>query len=295
MVGKLSWQRRTFLIFNVIVLSLMALACLLPFVHVLAVSLSSKIAVSAGEVLFWPVGLNLASYEYIASQSQFFKSMGITLQRVFLGTIINMTLTMLCAYPLSKERRDFRLRTVYVWYFVFTILFGGGLIPWYLTIKSLGLLDTLWGLVLPGAVPVFNVILLLNFFRRLPRELDESARIDGAGEWRILTFIYLPLSLPALATVTLFTVVGHWNAWFDGLILMNNPKNYPLSSYLQTVITMPDMSKFLDPESTKLFTLISDRTTRAAQVFVGMLPILMVYPFLQRFFIHGIVLGSVKE
>lgn len=277
------------------ILSILAAMCILPIVHVLALSLSSKIEVAAGSVTFWPRDFTWASYNYVATQGRFFQSMGITLERVALGTLLNLSLTVLCAYPLAKESRDFRFRTVYVWFFVFTILFGGGLIPWYLTIKNLDLLNTIWALVLPGAVPVFNIILLLNFFRRLPKELSESARMDGAGDWRILFSLFIPLSTPALATITLFTIVGHWNSWFDGLLLMNNPDNYPLSSYLQTVITLPDLSKFTDPETARIYANISDRTTRAAQVFVGMLPILLVYPFLQRFFIHGIVLGSVKE
>lgn len=295
MITETSWSRKSFHLVNYAVLSALAALCILPIVHVLAISLSNKVEVAAGSVLFWPRDFTWASYEYVSSQGQFFRSMGITVERVVLGTIINLTLTLLCAYPLAKESRSFRFRTAYVWFFVFTILFGGGLIPWYLTIKNLHLLNTVWALVLPGAVPVFNVILLINFFRRLPKELSESARIDGAGDWRILFKLFIPLSMPALATITLFTVVGHWNSWFDGLLLMNNPVHYPLSSYLQTVITLPDLSKFTDPETARIFNSISDRTTRAAQVFVGMLPILLVYPFLQRYFIHGIVLGSVKE
>lgn len=295
MITETSWSRKSFHLVNYAVLGALAALCILPIVHVLAISLSNKVEVAAGSVLFWPRDFTWASYEYVSSQGQFFRSMGITVERVVLGTVLNLALTLLCAYPLAKESRSFRFRTAYVWFFVFTILFGGGLIPWYLTIKNLHLLNTVWALVLPGAVPVFNIILLLNFFRRLPKELSESARIDGAGDWRILFRLFIPLSMPALATITLFTVVGHWNSWFDGLLLMNNPVNYPLSSYLQTVITLPDLSKFTDPETARIFNSISDRTTRAAQVFVGMLPILLVYPFLQRYFIHGIVLGSVKE
>lgn len=290
-----SWSRNFFNIINIMILTFLAAICVLPIIHVLALSFSSKVQVAAGNVLFWPVEFTMASYEYVASQQQFLRSMGITVQRVLLGSAINLVLTILAAYPLSREQSEFRFRTVYAWYFVFTILFSGGLIPLYITVRNFGLLDSIWALILPGAVPIFNVILMLNFFRRLPKELYESARIDGAGEWRILASMYIPLSAPSIATISLFTIVGHWNAWFDGILYMNNPKNYPMSSYLQTVITMPDMSQFNDPESARFFNRVSDRTTRAAQVFVGMLPVLLVYPFLQRFFIHGIVLGSVKE
>ncbi|KIL40736.1 ABC transporter permease [Gordoniibacillus kamchatkensis] len=290
----LSFGRRIFLTVNYTVLVLLACSCLLPFINVLATSLSSSPAVNAGEVSLWPVDFSLASYRYIVSNPAFVGSFGITLERVALGTAVNMLLTIMLAYPLSKDNRSFRLRTVYVWVFVFTILFHGGLIPWYMTIKMTHLLDTIWALILPGAVPVFNVILLLNFFRSLPKELEESSFIDGAGHWTTMWKIYVPISMPAIATILLFTMVGHWNSWFDGLILMNSPKHYPLSSYLQTVIIQMDYSQ-LKQEDIDLLAVISNRTTKAAQIIVGALPILIVYPFLQRYFVKGIVLGSVKE
>jgi putative aldouronate transport system permease protein len=171
---------------------------------------------------------------------------------------------------------------------------SSGLIPWYIAIKNIGLIDSIWALVLPGAVNVFNVVLLLNFFRNLPKELEEAAFIDGAGHWRSLWNIYVPLSAPSLATLTLFTVVWHWNAWFDGLILMNSPDHYPLQSYLRTVVIDMD-SMFRSTQDLTDLAEISDRTSKAAQIFLGTLPILLVYPFLQRYFIKGITLGSVKE
>jgi putative aldouronate transport system permease protein len=217
--------------------------------------------------------------------------MGVTLKRVVLGLGVNMLLTIITAYPLSKETSAFKWRTLYVWIFVFTILFGGGLIPWYMTIKATGLLNSIWALVIPGAVPVFNIILLLNFFRGLPKELEEAALIDGAGHWTIMWRLFVPLSLPALATISLFTVVGHWNAWFDGMILMKSTADYPLQTYLRSVIIAQDFTNF---SSLSELNEISDRTAKAAQIFLGSLPILLVYPFLQKFFIKGIVLGSVK-
>lgn len=289
----ISWSRRLFLIANSVFLILMALLCFLPLLHVLAVSFSESAAVAAGQVTFWPVDFSLKSYDFIISRPEFLRSFGITVERVALGTALNMLLTIMIAYPLSKETRVFRMRTVYVWIFVFTILFGGGLVPWYMTIKYTGLLDSIWGLILPGAVPVFNVILLLNFFRGLPKELEESCFMDGAGHVRTLWSIYVPLSLPGLATVGLFTIVGHWNAWFDGLILMNKPEHYPLSSYLQTIIINFDFSQVKQEDLHKLEQ-ISTRTSKAAQIIVGALPILLAYPFLQKYFVKGIVLGSVK-
>lgn len=283
-----------FLVGNSVFLSLLAILCILPLIHVLAVSFSDSVAVAAGKVTFWPVDFSLKSYDFIVNRPEFGRAFLITLERVAIGTALNILLTVMLAYPLSKEASAFRLRTAYVWIFVFTILFGGGLVPWYMTIKYTGLLDTVWALVLPGAVPVFNVILLLNFFRGLPKELEESCFLDGAGHIRTLWSIYLPLSLPGLATILLFTIVGHWNSWFDGLILMNKPEHYPLSSYLQTIIINFDFSR-VKQEDIAMLQKISTRTTKAAQIIVGALPILLVYPFLQRFFVKGIVLGSVKE
>jgi len=240
------------------------------------------------------VDFTLDSYRFVLNKQEFIKSLGITLQRVALGTAINMVLTIIVAYPLSKDYRAFRWRTFYAWVFVFTILFNGGLIPWYITIKEMGLLDTVWALTIPSAIPVFSVILLLNFFRGLPKELAESSFIDGAGHWTTLWRIYVPLSLPSLATISLFAMVNHWNSWFDGLILMNSPDHYPLQSYLQTVVINRDL-KLVSTSDIEQLAAVSDRTAKAAQIFLGALPILIVYPFLQRFFMKGIVMGSVKE
>ncbi|MBM7564256.1 carbohydrate ABC transporter permease [Paenibacillus sacheonensis] len=287
-------SRRAFIIFNYAFLIGLSLLCLLPLIHVLALSFSSSAAATAGYVKFWPVQFTTNSYHFVLKKPEFLASVWVSLQRVSLGTIVNMALTVLLAYPLSKEVKAFRMRTYYVWAFFLTILFGGGLIPWYMVIKETGLLDSIWALIIPGAVPVFNVILLLNFFRGLPKELEEASFIDGAGHWTTMWRIYVPLSLPALATITLFAMVGHWNSWFDGLILMNSPDHYPLQSYLQTVVIRRDLS-LVSQSSLADLANVSDRTSKAAQIFMGALPILLVYPFLQRFFMKGIVLGSVKE
>ncbi|MFC4596808.1 carbohydrate ABC transporter permease [Cohnella hongkongensis] len=294
MVERLSFSRRLFLIVNYTALIATALVCILPLAHVLALSFSSNAAATSGYVKLWPVEFTLKSYEFVLSRPAFMKSLLVTLERVAIGLPLNLLLTILIAYPLSKESSRFKLRTAYVWYFVFTMLFSGGLIPTYMTVNKAGLLDSIWALVLPGAVPVFNVVLLLNFFRGLPKELEEAAFIDGAGHFRTLWKIYFPLSLPAIATIALFTTVGHWNSWFDGLIYMNSPDHYPLQSYLQTVIASRDMT-LASSTDLELLAEVSDRTVKAAQIFMGALPILLVYPFLQRYFVKGIVLGSVKE
>jgi putative aldouronate transport system permease protein len=289
-----SFGRKLFLICNFIFLASVSLLCLMPIIHILALSFSSGQAASAGKVILWPVEFTTAAYANVFGKPEYLRAFWVSIQRVLIGATISMFLTIITAYPLSKDSRQFRLRTFYSWFFVFTILFSGGLIPNYLTVKNLGMLDTIWALVLPGAVMVFNVILLLNFYRSLPKELEESSLLDGAGQFTTLWKIYVPLSLPALATTGLFTMVGHWNSWFDGMIYMNHPENYPLQTFLQTIIIKMDF-RFIKPERAELMIKLSDRTSRAAQIFVAAFPILIVYPFLQRFFIKGIVMGSVKE
>ncbi len=295
MIYKDAFGRRAFDWANYVFLGGAALLCLLPLIHVLAVSFSASSAATAGFVKLWPVDFTLASYKYALNKPQFIDSFLVSLERVALGALINMTLTVLIAYPLSKERRQFRWRSVYAWFFVVTILFSGGLIPVFMVVKQLGLLDSIWALVLPGAVPVFNVILLLNFMRSQPKELYEAAFVDGAGHWSVLWRIAVPLAKPALATLLLFICVGHWNSWFDGLIYMNKPEHFPLQTYLQSVVINRDPSLMTTTEELKTLSQISDQTTKAAQIFLAALPILLLYPFLQKHFIQGITLGSVKE
>lgn len=286
-------SRKAFLLINYIFLTLTAIICILPLINVLAISFSSSSAAAAGYVKLWPVDFTLASYKFALTKHEFLDGFFVSLKRVALGYAISMSVSILIAYPLSKEKQVLRSRNVYAWFFIVTMLFHGGLIPTYMTIKSVGLLDSLWALVLPSAVSVFNVILLMNFFRGLPKEIEEAANIDGAGHWRTLWSIYLPLSKPSVATITLFIVVFHWNSWFDGLIYMNSTANYPLQSYLQTIIINVDPSTTATNDLLDM-SAISDRTFKAAQVFLAAFPILLVYPFLQKYFMKGLVMGSVK-
>ncbi len=273
-----------------------AFVCLLPILNVLALSFSASSAAAAGEVKLWPIGFNLASYRYALTKPQFITSFFVSVKRVVLGLGINMLFTILAAYPLSKTKKELFGRNVYAWFFFFTMIFSGGLVPWYIVVNQTGLMNTLWAVILPGAVPVYNVIILLNFFRQLPRELYEAAVVDGAGEMYILIKLYLPLSIPSLATLALFVAVGHWNNWFDGLILMTNPENYPLQTYLRSLIVVKNMQTMSSLSQADLQELakVSDRTLRAAQIFIAALPILVAYPFVQKYFMKGLVMGSVK-
>lgn len=294
MVERLSWSRKIFVVTNYLFLITLAVMCIIPLLHVLAISLSSSSAAASGLVVLWPVNFTWESYKLILSKPEFLQSFWISVQRVLLGVTINMVLTVLIAYPLSKDNAALKGRTLYVWLFVFTMLFNGGLIPLYMTIKNLGLLDTIAALVLHHAVPVFNVVILINFFRALPKELEEAALVDGAGHFTILQKIYLPLSLPSLATLTLFATVNQWNAWFDGIIFMNTPANYPLQSYLYTVINSVN-TLLVNSVDVEMIALVSDSTAKSAQIFLGALPVLLIYPFLQKYFMKGLILGSVKE
>ncbi|NLX70315.1 MAG: carbohydrate ABC transporter permease [Clostridiales bacterium] len=255
--------------------------------------MSSSAAASSGRVLILPVEFNLQSYRYVVENNAFLKAFAVSVKRVALGVPINMFLTVLSAYPLSRRKEQFRMKTFFTWFFLFTILFSGGMIPWYMVIKETGLLDTIWALTIPGAVPVFNVILLVNYFRSIPAELEEAAYMDGASHWCILWKIFLPISIPTLATVLLFSLLSHWNSWFDGLILMNNPDKYPLQSYMQTIVISRDPTT-LTERDLDLLKIISDKTTKSAQLFIAMIPIICVYPFLQKYFTTGLIVGGIK-
>ncbi|WP_430708826.1 carbohydrate ABC transporter permease [Paenalkalicoccus suaedae] len=268
--------------------------CLFPLIHILAVSLSGSAPATANIVGLWPVDFTIDAYERTLANENFLRALWVSVNRVVLGTIVSMGLLLCAAYALSKSDRDFKGRKIYMWFFVFTMLFNGGLVPTYIVVTRLGLGDSIWALVLPPAINAFNMILLLNFFRTsVPKSLEESAFIDGAGHFKIFLKIYLPISVPAIATISLFTMVFHWNSWFDGLIYNTNAANYPLQTFLQTIVVQQDFSN-VDVDA-EMMRNLSQRTVQAAQIFISALPMLIVYPFLQRFFVKGIVLGADKE
>ncbi|ASA23498.1 carbohydrate ABC transporter permease [Paenibacillus donghaensis] len=281
---------KAFSVINQIFLIAISLACFLPLLHLLAQSLSSKAAVNGNLVSFWPVDFNWDSYRITFDNSNFTGSMMISILRTVVGTLISMFVITTAGYAMSK---DFRARNALMWLFVITMLFSGGLIPSYLLISSLGLKNTLWALVLPGAFGAYNLILIMNFFKTIPKALEEAAFIDGASFFQIFRKVYLPLSLPGLATVGLFIMVGHWNAWFDGLLYMSSTEKYPLASFLQTVVVQGNGQNMALSQSEA--EAMSQQSLKAAQIFISIVPIIAVYPFLQRYFVKGIVLGAVKE
>jgi putative aldouronate transport system permease protein len=284
---------RIFNAFNMALLLLLSLLCIVPLLHVLAVSFSAKSAADANLVGLWPIDFSTEAYKKTIDNPIFLHSIWVSVKRTVLGTALTLLLSFLAAYPLSKESTVFKGRTVYAWIFIFAMVFNGGLVPFYIVIQKLHLINNFWVLVLPGAVNIFLTILMMNFFRGVPRELEEAALIDGAGHFRTLFSIYLPVSLPAIATIALFSVVSHWNSWFDGLLYINNKADFPLASFLQTVIIQQDLSTMsINPKEQEL---LSQKTVSAAQIFIGALPVLIMYPFLQKYFVKGLVVGSVKE
>ncbi len=278
----------------IVVLIALALLCILPLWYTLCLSLSDKSAAAAGLVTLWPIGFNLIAYQSILGDANFFHSFGISVQRVVLGTGCELVATLLMAYPLSKNRKQFPPRDIIMWFLVFAWLFSGGLIPWYQMMKSIHLTNNIWGLVLGNSLPIFNVILVINFFRGLPKEIEEAALMDGAGPWQIFLQIYIPLSKPVIATIALFSMVYHWNEFFNGLVLSTRQAYYPLQTYIQQMIVVINTANMNQDQIQQLNT-ISNQTLNAAKIFIAMLPILVFYPLLQRYFISGFVLGSVKE
>mgnify|MGYP004658952835 CR=1 FL=1 len=250
-----------------LVVLLFALSCLLPLLNMVAISLSGSDAVAANKVGLWPVDFTITTYNKLLGDSQFWHSFWISVKRVVIGTLINMFFTISMAYPLSKSKKRFRAREIYMKIVIFAMLFNGGVIPLFMVVSKLHLNNTIWSLVLPGAVPVFNVILLINFFKGVPESLD--------------------------ATVALFAIVNHWNDYFSGLIYMSKASMYPLQTYIQQLTV--DLTQITDADQLKQLSALNNRSFNAAKIVVSTIPLLIIYPFLQKYFVTGMVIGAVKE
>lgn len=288
---------RQFVIYLIVIL--LTLSCLVPLLNVLALSLSSSQAAAGNKVGLCPVDLTWAAYERIINDTQFWRSFGISVFRVFVALVLNLVMIVTLAYPLSKSKKVFRTRRFFMGFMVFAMLFNGGMIPTYLIVRNLGMINSIWALILPGAVPIGSVILVMNFFRGVPKSLEESALLDGANAFDVLRKIYIPISLPSLATVSLFSIVGSWNDFFGGLIYMTKIENYPLMTYIQSLSvniaeTLQNASGMTSEQLQSLLA-VSDRNLNAAKIIVAIVPLLVIYPFLQKYFVQGIVVGAVKE
>ncbi|TBL74555.1 carbohydrate ABC transporter permease [Paenibacillus thalictri] len=275
---------------NVLLLCIGIVVCLVPVLNVVAKSFSAEANVVAGDVFIWPVGFNVDAYSIVLGSQKFISSFANSVFITVVGTLLNVTLTVCTGYALSRGR--LRGQKVIMLLYVFTMLFSAGLIPTYLVIKQLGLLDTLWALILPTLVSPFNMIIVRLYFYTIPDSLEESGRIDGAGNLRILLHIMIPLAMPVIATIALFCAVEYWNSYFDALMYINNYKLLPLQVFLREMImSASDAANNIDILSQMH---VSQESIRGATVVAATLPIVIVYPFLQRYFVKGIALGAVK-
>lgn len=276
---------------------LLGVSCLLPLLNILAISFSGSAAVSANRVGVVPVDFTLTAYDKILSDGQFWHSFLISVIRVVLALALNLAVTIPMAYAMTKSKREFRARNVYMNLLIFAMLFNGGMIPTYILVKNLGLLDSIWSLVLPGALPIFNVIMLMNFFLGIPKSLEEAALIDGASPFQVLLRIMVPCAKPSIATVSLFSIVGSWNDFFSGLIYMRKVENFPIMTYIQSLnVDIQELLKSGASSSTlENVTELSNKNLNAAKIVVAVIPLLLIYPILQKYLITGMVMGSVKE
>jgi putative aldouronate transport system permease protein len=277
----------------IMVMLFFVLICTLPFVNVIAVSLSSKSAILRGDVTFWPAEFTAKAYEVIVGDKSMVRSLFLTVEITLIYTILSMVLTILIAFPLTMKR--LKGRKFFMLFIVFTMYFSGGMIPIYLNIKELGLLNKKWSLILPGLISTFNVIILKNFFSSLPYELNEAAYIDGANDFQILLMVYLPLSFSSLATLALFYAVGKWNSFSDALYYITSRDLQPLQLKLYNLIKGGQAVEVAVQEgnASDLSSSISESIESATIIFAT-LPILVVYPFVQRYFVTGVTLGAVK-
>lgn len=289
---KASPGEKIFYLCNYILLSIAALSCLLPLLNIVAMSFSGKIAIMSGKVGIWPINFNMESYKVLFNGSPIVQAFMNSVMLTVVGIALCMVFTILAAYPLSRKR--FYLRKPLTLAIVFTMLFGGGIIPNYLLINSLGLVNSYWALWLPALVSPFNMLIMKNYFESLPEEMEEAARIDGCGETSFITKIVLPLSLPMLATISLFYGVNFWNSFFQVLIYINDTNQYNLTVLVQQMIRSTSiLQEFtnVQPDEMNLF---PPEGVKSAGVVIMLMPMLIVYPFIQKYFVKGVMIGAIK-
>lgn len=284
----------SFDIANYIFLILFSLLMLYPMVNIVAISMSDKVAVDKGLVTWWPIGFNLSGYEYMLGYEALVRSYGMTIAYALGGTVITLCLTSLVAYPLSIP--NFALKKHITLFLSVTMFFNGGMVPTYIILQKMKLLNTYWVMVLPGCVSAYNTFVFRSFFQGIPASLRESAHVDGADEMVIWWKIILPLSLPLLATYFLFTMVGHWNSWFNALLYLNDEWRYPLQMILRRLVIEDDLTQVYKYDSAAFSgpTAMHTKNAQMAAVVIAMVPILMVYPFLQKHFAKGVMIGAIK-
>ena len=279
-------------VFLVILMILLSCAFLYPLLNMLALSVSDAQTLKSSPIYLLPMGFSLESYKALLNDSRILLYYWNTIKYAAVGTVIMLLTTSLMAYPLSiTALRGRKLISVIL---TITMFFGGGLIPYYVTIMRLGLIDTFWVMVLPGAISAYNVIVFKTFFMSIPESLKESAFLDGAGHLRVLFSIVLPLSKAVLATFALFSIVGYWNDYLTALLYLRDDKKYPIQLLIRRLLVLMDYKDASTAQLLKDFRSISSRTTKAAATIITVVPILCVYPFMQKYFAKGVLVGSIK-
>ncbi|UKS28919.1 carbohydrate ABC transporter permease [Paenibacillus sp. HWE-109] len=293
-MGRLAQTRgdSVFDVVNVVILSLVTMLVLYPLVFVLSASFSSPAAVVEGQVWLLPKQINVQSYIRVFQDDGIMRGYINTLIYTCVGTTLNLLLTIGAAYPLS--RKDFVGRHVLTIIFVITMFFSGGLIPTYLLIKNLGLINTIWAIIIPGAVSMWNIIIMRTFFQAIPVELQESAQIDGCSNFRMLISIILPLSMPVIAVMLLFYGIGHWNSFFNALIYLSDSQKYPLQLILRQILLQNQMGNMVSGSEASVDQIMLTEGLKYAVIIVSSLPVLLLYPFLQRYFVKGVMIGAIK-
>lgn len=289
---KSTLGERIFYRINYVILFLMALSCLAPMLHVLSLSLSDQTSVLSGIVGLWPRGFTFSTYEEIIKGTNILRGLRNSVLITLVGTSVNMLLTVTAAYPLSRS--IFIFRRGWSLLIIFTMLFGGGIIPMFILIKSLGLINSYWALWLPGAISAYNLLVLKSFFESIPEELVEAARIDGCQEWRLLVSLFLPLSMPALAALSLFYGVAHWNNFNGVLFYITDAEKQNLSVMVQQMIANQQLLNELTMFGNEEVSHMTSEGLKAAAIFIMLIPMLVVYVFLQKYFVKGVMIGSVK-
>lgn len=290
---KQSAGEKAFDLGNIIILALISIAATLPLLHVIAGSMSSANALIHNRVSLWPVEFTMENYGHVINTPHFWSAVGMTLQVVVIGTSINMLLTVITAYPLSKGY--LRGKKAVLLLIIFTMIFQVPIIPMYLVVKSFGMLNTIWAIIIPGAISAFNMLLCLTFFRGIPEELFDAAKVDGMSEYGVVFRIAIPLSKPIMVTLLLFYAVGHWNNYMGPLLYISDRGKQTLQMYLYSLISQGKSNDIAATASAESAIKLLPEALEMATIVLATLPIIMLYPFLQKHFIKGAMLGSIKE
>ncbi|MNB71981.1 Trehalose transport system permease protein SugB [compost metagenome] len=282
---------RLFDISNIVLITLAVVICIAPFFHIIAISLSSSRSIMSGKVTLFPMEITFEAYKQVFGDSSMLRSLAYTIFLTLVTTVSSMLMTILAAYPLAKS--SLRWKSLFMLIIVITMFFSGGMIPEYLLIRDLGLVNTTWSLVLPNLISPFYLIILITFFKGIPESLEEAAEIDGSNHFRTLWNVILPLSAPVLATLSLFYAVNRWNGFQDTLMYITKPELYPLQLKLYQIVSNAQASDLMRSEGVGMFKVLPEGI-KAASVIFATIPILLVYPWLQRYFVNGTMVGAVK-